>query len=185
TQFLPSGVIWDKDISTVHDLDPAKISEYVTHSWFNYDGGDDQPLHPYDGETNPNYTGPKPPYEKLFPNGFSDEKYSWLKSPRYEDRPVEVGPLARMLVAYVSGHPEVKGAVDYALGKLGVGAGALFSTLGRAAARGLETLVLSQRIDTWLDELAHNMGSGDLEIADNSKWDPANWPKECTGHGLH
>ncbi len=185
TQFLPSGVIWDKDISTVHDLDPAKISEYVTHSWFNYEVGDDQPLHPYDGETAPNYTGPKPPYEKLFPNGFSTEKYSWLKSPRYEDKPVEVGPLARMLVAYASGHPEVQATIGYALDKLGVGAGALFSTLGRAAARGLETLVLSQRIDTWLDELAHNMGSGDLEIADNSKWDPANWPKECTGHGLH
>ncbi len=183
--FLPSGVIWNKDLSTVHTMDSAKVTEYVTHSWFDYEGGNDGALHPYDGETNPNYTGPQPPYDKLFPDGFTDESYSWLKSPRYEDKPMEVGPLARMLVAYASGHERVVELVGAVLGKLEVGAEALFSTLGRVAARGIETLVLAEKMEGWLDELASNMGAGDLRIHDNSKWSPSTWPEECSGAGLH
>ncbi len=179
--FLPSGVIWNQDLSTVHPLDPAAISEYVTHSWFNYDGGDQNALHPFDGETNPNYTGPEPPYDRLN----TDAKYSWLKSPRYEDKPMEVGPLSRMLVAYGSGHVRVQEVVNAALGQLGVGPEALFSTLGRVAARGIETLVLAEKMEGWLDDLASNMGQGELRIHDNSKWDPSSWPEECTGAGFH
>jgi Ni,Fe-hydrogenase I large subunit len=179
--FLPSGVIWDKDISAVHPLDPSKITEYVTHSWFDYDGGDQQPLHPFEGETRPNYTGPDPPYGRLN----TDSKYSWLKSPRYEDKPMEVGPLSRMLVAYVSGHVRVQEVVNSVLSQLGVGPAALFSTLGRVAARGIETLVLAEKMEGWLDELASNMGQGELRIHDNSKWDPSSWPEECTGAGFH
>ena len=66
-----------------------------------YAQGDDAPLHPLKGETSPNYTGPNPPFKQLD----TDKKYSWLKSPRYADEPMEVGPLARMLVSYVSGPP--------------------------------------------------------------------------------
>jgi [NiFe] hydrogenase large subunit/hydrogenase large subunit len=97
--FLPRGVIRAKDLSNVEPMDPTKITEYVTHSWYEYSAGDDQSLHPYDGETRPNYTGPEPPYELLNTDG----KYSWLKSPRYDGLPMEVGPLSRMLVAYASG----------------------------------------------------------------------------------
>ncbi len=179
--YLPSGVIRNRDLSQVEPLDPAKITEYVTHSWFEYDGGDDQGLPPAQGETQPNYTGPEPPYERLNTDG----KYSWLKSPRYDNLPMEVGPLARMLVAYAAGHPRVQEVVGYALGQLGVGPEALFSTLGRVAARGLETLVLAEKLEGWLDELADNMGRGDLRIHDNSKWDPKSWPKDCTGAGFH
>ncbi len=179
--FLPSGVIRNRDLSTVEPLDPAKITEYVTHSWFDYAGGDGASLHPFDGETLPNYTGPAPPYERLDTGG----KYSWLKSPRYDGLPMEVGPLSRMLVAYASGHPRVQEVVGYALGQLGVGAEALFSTLGRVAARGLETLVLAEKMEGWLDELAANMGRGELAIHDNSKWDPSTWPRECSGAGFH
>ncbi len=125
------------------------------------------------------------PYEKLFPNGFSDESYSWLKSPRYEDLPMEVGPLARMLVAYGHGHERVQELVGLVLGKLEVGPEALFSTLGRVAARGIETLLLAEKMEGWLDELASNMGAGDLRIHDNSKWSPETWPEECSGAGLH
>jgi [NiFe] hydrogenase large subunit/hydrogenase large subunit len=174
-------VIRNRDLSTVEPLDPAKISEYVTHSWFDYEGGDATGLHPSEGETQPNYTGPQPPYDRLHTDG----KYSWLKSPRYQDQPMEVGPLARMLVAYGSGHQRVKELVDASLGKLGVGAEALFSTLGRVAARGIETLVLAERMGGWLDELADNMGRGELRIHDSEKWDPESWPEECAGAGLH
>ncbi|MDH3253701.1 MAG: nickel-dependent hydrogenase large subunit [Acidobacteriota bacterium] len=179
--YLPSGVIRDRDLSTVEALDEAKITEYVTHSWFEYDAGDGQGLHPSLGETNPNYTGPQPPYERLNTDG----KYSWLKSPRYDGLPMEVGPLSRMLVAYASGHQRVQELVGYALGKLEVGPEVLFSTLGRVAARGIETLVLAEKLEGWLDELADNMGRGELRIHDNSKWDPKTWPKDCTGAGFH
>jgi hydrogenase large subunit len=179
--YLPSGVIRNRDLSTVEPVDTTKITEHVKHSWYDYSGGDDQGLHPFEGETNPNYTGPEPPYERLH----TDAKYSWLKSPRYDGLPMEVGPLARMLVAYGSGHERVKELVGAALNQLGVGPEVLFSTLGRVAARGIETVVLSEKLEGWLDELAGNMGRGDLRIADNSKWDPANWPQDATGAGFH
>jgi hydrogenase large subunit len=178
--FLPSGVIRNKDLSKVEAFDPEKITEHVKHSWYDYAGGDDQGLPPSSGETMPHYTGPEPPYERLDTEG----KYSWLKAPRYDGLPMEVGPLSRMLVAYASGHPRVKELVGMVLGKLGVGPAALFSTLGRVAARGIETLVLAERMEGWVDELAANM-QDDRRIADNSRWSPSSWPKECSGAGFH
>jgi hydrogenase large subunit len=178
--FFPSGVIRGKDLSKVEAFDPEKITEHVKHSWYDYAGGDDEGLHPSSGETTPHYTGPEPPYEKLDTEG----KYSWLKAPRYDGLPMEVGPLSRMLVAYGSGHPRVKELVGAVLGKLGVGPAALFSTLGRVAARGIETLVLAERMEGWLDELAANMQS-DKRIHDNDRWSPSSWPNECSGAGFH
>jgi len=179
--YFPSGVIRGRDLGTIEPFDPAQVTEYVTHSWFEYSGGDEQGLHPFDGETRPNFTGPEPPYDRLDTDG----KYSWLKSPRYDGLPMEVGPLSRMLVAYASGHARVKELVDSVLGQLGVGPAALFSTLGRVAARGIETLVLAEKMEDWLDQLADNMNRGDVAIADNSKWDPSTWPAECSGAGFH
>lgn len=179
--FLPSGVIRGKDLGKVEAFDPTKITEHVKHSWYDYADGDDKGLHPFSGETKPNYTGPNPPYERLT----TDAKYSWLKAPRYDGLPMEVGPLSRMLVAYGSGHARVKELVGMVLGKLAVGPEALFSTLGRVAARGIETLVLAERMEAWLDQLAENMGRRDLRIHDNSKWDPSSWPAEATGAGFH
>jgi [NiFe] hydrogenase large subunit/hydrogenase large subunit len=181
--FLPTGIIRARDLSKVAPFDQGKVSEYVAHSWYEYQGGDDVALHPYQGETKPNYTGPKPPFELLGTE--TNKKYSWLKSPRYEDEPMEVGPLARMLVAYVSGHARVRELVDGALKQLKVGPEALFSTLGRVAARGIETQVLAEKMDAWVDALAANMGSGELRIHDNSKWDPSTWPAEASGAGFH
>jgi Ni,Fe-hydrogenase I large subunit len=179
--FLPSGVIRKRNLSKVEALDPAKITEQVKHSWYEYAGGDDQALHPFKGETKPKYTGPAPPYERLD----TQAKYSWLKSPRYDGEPMEVGPLARMLVAFASGQQRVQELVKGVLGKLGVGAEALFSTLGRVAARGIETQVLAEKIDDWVDALAQNMGRRELRIQDNAKWEPATWPRECSGAGFH
>jgi [NiFe] hydrogenase large subunit/hydrogenase large subunit len=179
--YLPSGVIYGRDLSKVHKVDHGLITEFVTHSWYDYAGGDAKGLHPSKGETKPHYTGPKPPYKHLDTNA----KYSWLKSPRYDGKPMEVGPLARMLVAYGSGHARVKELVGAVLGKLGVGPAALFSTLGRVAARGIETQVLVEKIDDWVGELADNMGRGELRIHDSSKWDPSTWPREAVGAGFH
>jgi [NiFe] hydrogenase large subunit/hydrogenase large subunit len=181
--FLPRGIIRGRDLSKVEPFDQAKVTEYVSHSWYEYQGGDDVALHPSKGETAPNYTGPTPPYELLGTD--TNKKYSWLKSPRYDGEPMEVGPLARMLVAYVSGHARVKELVGAVLKQLNVGPEALFSTLGRVAARGIETLVIAEKMDTWVDALAANMGSGELRIHDNSKWDPSTWPAEASGAGFH
>jgi Ni,Fe-hydrogenase I large subunit len=98
---------------------------------------------------------------------------------------MEVGPLARMLVAYASGVTRVKEVVDSVLGQLGVGPEALFSTLGRTAARGIETLVVSEKLIPWLDELAARIGAGDLQTHNGIKWDPATWPQEAQGWGPH
>ena len=179
--YLPSGVIRNKNLAKIEPVDQQKITEQITHSWYTYEGGDNVALHPSQGETAPHYTGPKPPYERLD----TTAKYSWLKSPRYDGEPMEVGPLSRMLVAYGSGHPRVKELVTAVLTKLGVGPEALFSTLGRTAARGIETQVLAEKIGDWLDELAANMARRDLRIHDNSKWEPSTWPRDAIGAGFH
>lgn len=178
---FPRGIIKGKDLSKVHPVDHAKIMEYVTHSWYEYTEGDAKSKHPWEGETNYKYTGPKPPYEFLN----TDKKYTWLKAPRYEDMAMEVGPLARMLVAYGSGHKRVKEVVDLVLNKLGVGPAALFSTLGRVAARGIETLVTAELLPEFINELTANMKKGDIKVHAGEKWDPSSWPAEAKGFGLY
>jgi Ni,Fe-hydrogenase I large subunit len=98
---------------------------------------------------------------------------------------MEVGPLARMLVAYASGHEGVQNTVNLVLEKLGAGPEALFSTLGRTAARCIETVVLADQLLAWTDELAANIGRGDLRIHEQDRWEPSTWPKEAEGWGWH
>jgi len=181
TFFFPGGLILGKDLSTVQPIEQQKVAEYVTHSWYRYDEGDGVGLHPWKGETQPNYTGPQPPYEFLTTDG----KYSWLKSPRYDGHAVEVGPLARMLLAYAQGKPYVKQPVDSVLGQLKVDASALFSTLGRIAARAIEAQVMVSQLPNWLAQLEENMGRGDVTIHDTVHWDPSTWPEEGLGVGFH
>jgi len=180
-QFLPAGIIKNKDLSKIYPVDPTKITEYINNSWYSYSDGDSKGKQPWVGETTPNYTGPKPPYESLD----TSKKYSWVKTPRYEDAAMEVGPLARCLVAYASGHKQVKETVDMVLTKLGVGPAALFSTLGRTAARGIETAIIAGKLSDWTDELAANMKKGDYKTANTDKWDPSTWPAEAKGVGFH
>jgi [NiFe] hydrogenase large subunit/hydrogenase large subunit len=179
--WFPSGALLNKDLSKVIPVDQGKIAEYVDHSWFENTAGTGKGLHPFEGETEVRYTGPKPPYKNLDTNA----KYSFVKSPRYEEKSMEVGPLARILVAYASGHKETKAVVDLVLGKLGVGAPALFSTLGRTAARGIDCLLIAQQTPKWLDELIGNISKGDYRIHNNESWDPATWPAEAKGYGFH
>jgi Ni,Fe-hydrogenase I large subunit len=178
--YLPRGRVMGRDLSKVEPVDQLDVAETVTSSYYTYDDGDATAKHPWEGQTNPKYAGPTPPYSSL--EGF--DKYSWLKAPRYKDEPMEVGPLARMLVAYASGHSDVRAGVDELLGTLGVGPEALFSTLGRVAARALETKLLVGKLAGWQAELEENLATGDLAIADVSRWDPASWPAEAQGWGL-
>jgi hydrogenase large subunit len=180
---FPRGAILNRDLSTIHEVDlkdPNQIQEYVSHSWYDYSGGKDKGLHPWDGETKLNYDGPKPPYKQLD----VEKSYSWLKSPRWKGNSMEVGPLARMLMLYATGNAQAKELVDMTLAKLEVPVDALFSTLGRTAARTLESKIVADNMQTWYDQLIANIKSGDTDTFDESKWDPSNWPKSAKGAGF-
>ena len=180
---FPRGAVLNRDLSKVHEIDgkdPLHVQESISHSWYEYSDGDAAERHPWAGETKFNYTGPKPPYEQLNVEG----KYSWLKTPRWKGNPMEVGPLARMVVAYASGQKEVKEVVDATLKKLDVPVTALFSTLGRTAARGIETLLVSRWAKEFYSGLMANIRNGDSRMFTNEKWEPATWPAEAKGVGL-
>ncbi|MGC8916647.1 MAG: nickel-dependent hydrogenase large subunit [Thermoanaerobaculum sp.] len=179
---FPRGVILNRNLNEVLPVDledPEQIREEVAHSWYRYPEGK-QALHPYERETEPHYSGPKPPYEYLDEN----KAYSWLKSPRWKGHAVEVGPLARVLVGYASGREEFKEVVHEALGKLGVPATALFSTLGRTAARGLETKLAVHWLVDEYNRLVANLKAGDRAVANTERWDPSTWPRSCKGFGF-
>jgi hydrogenase large subunit len=179
---FPKGAILNRDLSRVEEVDmhaSDQIQEYVAHSWYDYSGGKDGGLHPYDGETELNYTGPEPPYEHLD----VEQSYSWLKSPRWKGNVMEVGPLARMLMLYATGHDQAKELVDSTLATLDVPVAALFSTLGRTAARTLETKILADAMQTWLDNLIANIRAGDTQTHNAELWEPASWPSRAQGAG--
>jgi Ni,Fe-hydrogenase I large subunit len=179
--FLPQGIIMKRDLARVYPFSPDQVSEYVTRSWYSYQGGDATGKPGFEGETNPDYTGPEPPYEFLNAEG----KYSWLKAPRYGDKVMEVGPLSRVLVAYASGRQDVRSLVDSTLDRLKLAPEALFSTLGRIAARALETKLVADQMLVMLGELGRNLGDGNLRIHANELWDPATWPASARGFGHH
>jgi hydrogenase large subunit len=180
---FPSGVILNKDLTKVHDLDLRDlktVEEYVNSSWYDYSGDGNEGKHPWVGETKINYTGPKPPYTHLD----VDKKYSYIKTPRWKGQAMEVGPLARTLIGYASGRPEYKEIVDATLSKLQVPAGALFSTLGRTAARALETQLVAGWNLEFFDTLINNIKNGDERMSNMEKWETSTWPKEAKGVGL-
>ena len=167
---LPRGVVKNRDISKPLPLDENKITEDVTRSW--YQGSDN--LHPYAGKTEPEYTG----YDS---SGHvrSDGKYSWCKAPRYDNEPYEVGPLARFIVGYAQGHPEIKNLVDSTLKATGLPVTVLFSTLGRTAARALETKLMGDYTEKWVQELVGNVKGGDTRT-----WTRCEPPVSGQGRGM-
>ena len=180
---FPRGAILNRNLAEVLPVDTrdtTQVEEFVAHSWYEYSGSDTAGRHPWSGETKFNYTGPTPPYEQLDVAG----KYSWLKTPRWKGHPMEVGPLSRMLVAYASGRADVKEVVGAALKQLDVPATALFSTLGRTAARGLETKLIAGWAKEFYGQLLANIKSGDTRTADTSRWDPETWPPSAQGVGM-
>jgi len=180
---FPRGIILDRDLTTVHELrldDPSGIQEFVSHSWYDYSGGKEVGLHPWSGETNLNYSGPQPPYQHLD----VEQGYSWLKSPRWQGKSMEVGPLARVLLLYVKGHEVTQHLVNSTLSQLELPPRALFSTLGRTAARTLETAILAESMQGWLDALIANIKAGDTSTFDDTLWEPDSWPSTCKGVGV-
>ncbi len=180
---IPGGAILNRDLGTIHDIDmnaADEIQEYVSHSWYEYEAGKNAGLHPYAGETTLDYTGPEPPYEQLE----VEEPYSWMESPRWRGHAMEVGPLARVLMLYASGHEQTRELVGMTLKKLDVPVDALFSTLGRTAARTLETKIIADAMQGWFDDLIANIKAGNTRTFNEVLWEPSSWPNKAQGVGF-
>ncbi len=185
---LPNGAILNGDLSTVHDVDPRdpeQVREFVTHSWYEYPDPD-AGLHPWDGVTEPRFElGPNAKGTKTNIEALDEgAKYSWLKAPRWRGHAMEVGPLARYLVAYARGQEDIKMQVDGLLSDLGLPITALFSTLGRTAARGLECSWAAHKMRTVFDDMMANIKAGDVATANMQKWEPDTWPDDTKGVGF-
>ncbi|TVT49553.1 MAG: nickel-dependent hydrogenase large subunit [Denitromonas halophila] len=185
---LPRGAIINGDLSKIHEVDlrdPSEIQEFVDHSWYKY-ADESKGLHPWDGETEPNFTlGPKTQGTKTNIKSLDEEgKYSWIKAPRWRGHAMEVGPLSRYIIGYVQNNPEFKEPTDKLLTDLGLPLEALFSTLGRTAARGLEASWAAHKMRYFFDKLMANIKAGDSNTANIEKWDPSRWPKEAKGVGF-
>lgn len=181
--FIPRGVVLDRNLDKVEPVDlddPDQIQEFVAHAWYDYRGGKEAGLHPYAGETNLNYTGPAPPYEQLDVQA----AYSWLKAPRWRGKPVEVGPLARLVMLLATGHEQTTELANMALKKLDLPVKAIYSTLGRTAARTIESKLFADQMLGWLDQLVANIKKGDLAVHNPAKFEPSTWPKRAQGVGF-
>ena len=185
---LPRGAIINGDLTRVHEVDlkdPEQIQEFVVHSWYQYKD-ETKGLHPFDGVTEPNFAlgrntkGTRTDIQQVDESA----KYSWIKAPRWRGHAMEVGPLARYIIGYVQKNPEFKEPVDMVLRKLDVPLSALFSTLGRTAARGLECQWAAHKMRYFHDKLIANIKAGDSSTANIEKWDPATWPKNARGAGF-
>lgn len=155
-----SGYIKNGDISKVYEVDESKITEEATHSWYK----DDEPLHPYEGKTEPNYTGFVDDKtigidgELVASKAFDTKgKYSWIKAPRYEGEPFQVGPLANIVINYAKGNEVVVKAVDKFLKDSGLPLNAVFSTLGRTATRCIEATLIADNVFRAFDNLVENL----------------------------
>jgi hydrogenase large subunit len=185
--YLPGGAIINGDLSKVHEVDvrdPEQIQEFVAHSWYKYPD-ESKGLHPWDGITEPNFElGPNSKGTKTDIKELDeDAKYSFVKAPRWRGNAMEVGPLARYVVAYARGDKEIKEQVDGLLHDLGLPLTALFSTLGRTAARGLECSWSAHKMREVFDNMMANLKAGDTATSNMDLWEPKTWPADVKGVG--
>ena len=181
TEFaLPGGYIANGDVESFRPITSYQdgyfedgVKESVKHAW--YQGGKGA-LHPYDGETNPEYTD------------FSDDgKYSWVKAPTFYDNRAQVGPLANVLAMFIAGHEPTQRNLTRLIEIASAVAGAeiplaaLHSTIGRHAARAVRCAVLYETLDQQWNLLMQNIASGDFDT-----YNRPIFPKgEIRGFGYH
>ena len=185
---MPHGAIINGNLKEVHDVDlrdPSQIQEFVPHSWYAYDD-ERKGLHPWDGVTEPSFKlgsntkGTRTNIQEIDESA----KYSWIKAPRWKGHAMEVGPLARYVVGYAKGDKEITEQLNFVLKILDVPVTALFSTLGRTAARGLECQWAANKMSYFMDKLIANVKAGDTATANVDKWEPKTWPAEVKGVGF-
>ena len=185
---MPHGAIINGKLEEIHPVDlrnPDEIQEFVPHSWYNYPD-EAKGLHPWDGITDPHYElGPNAKGTRTNIQELDEgAKYSWIKAPRWKGHAMEVGPLARYVIGYMQGNEEIKDQVDRTLRHLDLPIDALFSTLGRTAARGLEASWAAKKQRYFLDKLIANIKAGDSSTANTESFDPSTWPSEIKGVGF-
>ncbi|MFN3622447.1 MAG: nickel-dependent hydrogenase large subunit [Hyphomicrobium sp.] len=185
---MPQGAVINGNLKEVHPVDlrdPEQIQEFVPHSWYTYPD-EKKGLHPWDGITEPHYElGPNAKGTKTNIVELDESaKYSWIKAPRWKGHAMEVGPLARYVVGYAAGHAEITEQINATLKALDVPVDALFSTLGRTAARALEAQRCCYLQRHFMDKLIANIKAGDSSTANVERWDPETWPTEAKGVGF-
>jgi len=185
---MPRGAIINGNLKEVHPVDlrdPDEIQEFVPHSWYKY-ADEAKGLHPWDGVTEPNYElGPNTVGTRTHIKEIDeDAKYSWIKAPRWKGHAMEVGPLARYIIGYAQGHETITEQINFVLKELDAPVDALFSTLGRTAARALEADWAADQMRYFMDKLLANIKAGDSSTANVDNWDPSTWPKEAKGVGF-
>jgi hydrogenase large subunit len=173
------GVIFNNDFANVGEFDPGKITEWVSSAWYTYEGGDIG-LAPAQGETKPSYTGPAVPYTWVADH----EQYTWSKAPRYDGKVMQVGPVARVILAYAQGHKRTKELVDLAVSKLGITLPQINSTAGRALSRCVEAVTSVEALSEIFANFVAALKTGNIDVFDASKWEPSSWPTEATGYSF-
>lgn len=165
-RLLPRGAIFAEDFPKVHEAKPEDVTEHTSHSWYK----DSKPLNPAVGETDPEYTG----YDE-------NKKYTWAKAPRLKNKPMEVGALARMLVAYASGQPTVQKLINSTLAAIGHAGQpqVLLGVIGRIAARALECKMVADSMTQWGLEIIENIKKGKTDV-----YTPYEIPDTAKGIGL-
>ncbi len=178
--FLPRGRLEVGNLNKGLEAAPENVAETVTHAWYTYSNGDEALRPPAAGETVPAWSGLALPLTTLEGAG----KYTWIKAPRYDGKPMETGPLARVLVGAANGQSEIRLALQAMLQATGLTLDVMPSVLGRMLAGAVETEVLVRQADGWLWELKTNLATGDVAVADTYYWDPGSWPAEAEGRSI-
>lgn len=185
---IPRGAIINGNFEEVHPVDlinPDEIQESVGRAWYTYPPNV-VGLHPFKGETNPHFSlgkntiGTDTDIKQLDETG----PYSWIKTPLWRGHMMEVGPLARVLVGYAKKNAEHIEMVDRFCRSLNVPTSAMQSTLGRIAARSMETLWAAEKMQFFFDKLISNIKNGDINTANTTLWSPETWPQVAEGVGF-
>jgi hydrogenase large subunit len=182
--FVPRGAIVGRNLRNIQPVDlrnQNEIQEFVAHSWYDYSAGKTAGLHPFQGETTLNYTGPRANYQNLDVT----QSYSWVKAPRWKGKSMEVGPLARVLMMYGTGNSSARGHVDRALRDLDLSFGAMYSTMGRMLAQSIDAHLVADEMQVWFNQLTANIAGGDFRTHNAEKFDPATWPATAQGVGFN
>ena len=182
---VPRGAILGRDLSHIEeDIDlnaEADIQEFVAHSWYDYSGGKDAGLHPYKGETKLNYSGPQPPYAA---SGYRGELFLAQVTALEGHTPWKWGRwrASSCCTPAVTNRP--RNWPTKALKQLDLPLEAMFSTMGRTAARTLECKIFADAMPQWFDSLMANIKAGDVRTFNETLWEPSTWPRHAQGVGF-
>jgi len=173
TQLFEGGVVTSHDFENIESFDDAYITEEASRSWY----ADDAPASPYDETTAPFYTD-------LNEDGSlkTEGKYSWVKAPRYKGKPMEVGPVARMIIGYLKDSKVIKPYMQNFMDAAQMELIDFSTTMGRNAARAIEAQICCDYIFDFCNDLIENIKYYDEETW--TKYVFEELPQETRGRGI-